>query len=118
MVLREARENKVGAHSYQGSGSVPQPPRLTAFSWLPRDSTMTDNSQQPKGQGRGLFALNVAIEGLNIAKEATSTTPINPIFGSVALLLAKIRVSTFFFRNETFLVHIWSGYDGQQTGFR
>ena len=57
---------------------------------------MTDNSQPPKGRGRVISALNVAIDSLNIMKEATSTTPVNPIFGSVALLLTMIRVSPFF----------------------
>ena len=55
---------------------------------------MTDNSQQPKGRSQVLSALNMAINGLNIAKEVTSTTPVNPVFGSVAILLTMIRVSS------------------------
>jgi len=35
--------------------------------------------------------LNMAIGGLNLAKEATSTTPVNPVFGSAAVLLTMIR---------------------------
>ena len=37
----------------------------------------------------------MAIDGLNIAKEATSTTPVGPVFGTVTLLLTMIRVSSF-----------------------
>ena len=67
---------------------------------------MTDNSQQPKSRGRILSALNMAINGLNLAKEATSTTPVNPVFGSVAILLTMIRVSSFLSRNEMSQAHI------------
>ena len=66
---------------------------------------MTDNSQRPKSQGRALPALNMAIDGLNIAKEATSTTPVNPVIDSVALLLTMIRVSTLPFREEILQAH-------------
>jgi hypothetical protein len=66
---------------------------------------MTDNSQRPKGRGKVVSALNMAIDGLNIAKEATSTTPVNPVFGSVAVLLTMIRVSSFLFRDEMFQAH-------------
>ena len=63
---------------------------------------MTDNSQQPEGRGRVISALNMAINGLTIAKDATNNTPINPVFGSVAVLLVMIRVGSFLSRNETF----------------
>ena len=56
---------------------------------------MTDNSQRPEGRGRGVSAVNMAIDDLNIAKEAISTIPVNPVFGSVAVLLTMIRVSSF-----------------------
>ena len=42
----------------------------------------------------------MAINGLNLAKEATSTTPVNPAFGSVTILLTMIRVSPFPFCDE------------------
>ena len=61
---------------------------------------MTDNSQRPKGRDRVLPALNMAIDTLSIAKEATNTTPVNPIFGSVVVLLTMIRVCPFLFRDE------------------
>ena len=66
---------------------------------------MTDNSQPPKGRGRVISTLNIAIDSLNIAKEATSTTPINPVFGSVALLLTMIRVNSFLFHDEMLQTH-------------
>ena len=62
---------------------------------------MTDKPQRPKGR-KAIPALNMAIDGLNIAKEATSTTPVNPVFGSVALLLTMIRVSSRPFCDEIF----------------
>ena len=66
---------------------------------------MTDNPQRPKSRGKVISALNMAIDGLNIAKEATNTTPVNPVFGSVAILLTMIRVSSFLSCDETFQVH-------------
>ena len=66
---------------------------------------MADDLQQPKGRGRVISALNMAVNGLNIAKEATNSTPINPIFGSVAILLTMIRVISFPSRDETFQAH-------------
>ena len=66
---------------------------------------MTDKSQQPKGQDGVLSALNVAIDSLNLAKEVTGITPAKAAFGSVAILLAMIRVSFFLFCNETFQIH-------------
>ena len=77
---------------------------------------MTDDLKRPKGRGRVISALNMAIDGLNIAKEATNNTPINPIFGSVTILLTMIRVSFFLSRDEAFQAHTRSGHDGQRTG--
>ena len=66
---------------------------------------MTEKPQRQKGQGRVIPALNIAIDTLNITKEATSTTPVNSVFGSVAILLTMIRVSFFSFRNHIFEAH-------------
>ena len=66
---------------------------------------MTDISQRRKGKGKVIPALNTAIDFLNLAKDATSTTPVNPVFGSVATLLTMIRVSSLLFCNETFQAH-------------
>ena len=82
-------------------------------------STMTDESRRrPKGGDKVIPALNMAINGLNIAKEATSTTPVNPVFGSVAALLTMIRVSSVLFCDEIYQAHIYSGHDCQRTGLR
>ena len=61
---------------------------------------MTNNSQPPKGQDRAISALNMAISGLNVVKEASSSTPAGPVFGPVASLLTMIRVSSFPFCDE------------------
>ena len=65
---------------------------------------MTDKPQQQKGH-KAVPALNMAIDGLNLLKEAASATPVNPVFGSVALLLTMIRVSSLSLRNEMFQAH-------------
>ena len=65
---------------------------------------MTDKPQQQKDH-KVIPALNMAIDGLNIVKEATGTTPVNPVFGSVALLLTMIRVSSLSPRDEMFQAH-------------
>ena len=66
---------------------------------------MTNNSQRPKGRDGILSALNMAIDTLNLAKEVASVTPAKAAFGSVAILLAMIRVSFLPFCDETFWVH-------------
>ena len=63
---------------------------------------MTDKSQRQKGEGKVIPALNMAIDGLNIMKEAASTTPVNPVFGSVAALLTMIRASFVLFRDGVY----------------
>ena len=66
---------------------------------------MADNSQRPKGRDGVLSSLNVAIEGLNLAKEVSSATPAKAVFGSVVILLTMIRVSFLLFCDETFQVY-------------
>ena len=65
---------------------------------------MTDKPQQQKDR-KAIPALNMAIDGLNVLKEATSATPVNPVFGSVALLLTMIRVSSLSLCDEKFQAH-------------
>ena len=65
---------------------------------------MTDKPRRQSGR-KAIPALNMAIDALNVLKEATSATPVNPVFGSVALLLTMIRVSTFSLRDEKFQAH-------------
>ena len=66
---------------------------------------MTDKPQRQKGQGKVIPALNMAIDGLSVVKEATNTTPANPVFGSVALLLTMIRVGSIPFRDNILQAH-------------
>jgi len=66
---------------------------------------MTDNSQQPKGRDNVPSSLNVAIDGLDFAKELSSITPATAVFGTVSVLLTIIRVSSLHFCDEMFQVH-------------
>jgi len=79
---------------------------------------MAAKPQQPKGRDGTISSLNVAIEVLNLAKEAASITPAKAAFGSVSILLTVIRVSLFLSYDRTFHVQMLSGFDGQQTGLR
>jgi hypothetical protein len=47
---------------------------------------------QPKWHDNAVSALNVTIEGLNLAKEVSSVTPAKAVFGSVSALLTMIKV--------------------------
>ena len=74
---------------------------------------MADNSQQPEGNGDTvLSSLNMAIDGLNLAKEVLSATPAKAAFGSVAVLLAMIRVRFLLFCDGMFQTHTQAGHDG------
>lgn len=66
----------------------------------------TNKSRLPKGRDGVLSSLDVAIDGLNLAKELSSITPAKAVFGSVAILLIMIRVSFFLFYDETFRTDI------------
>ena len=44
--------------------------------------------------------MNVAIDGLNLAKEVASVTPAKAAFGIVAILLTMIRVNPVLSCNE------------------
>jgi hypothetical protein len=54
---------------------------------------MDVTSERPKGRDGVLSALNVAIEGLDLAKEIASIAPAKAVFGSVSVILAMVRVS-------------------------
>jgi len=77
---------------------------------------MQAKSQRPKGRDGAISSLNVAIEGLNLAKEVASVTPAKAVFGSVSILLVMIRVCFFIFCDETAQIHMHPGHHGQQTG--
>ena len=51
--------------------------------------------QQPGARGGALYSLNMAIDTLNLAKEATGLTPAKAAFESARDLLTTIRVSFF-----------------------
>ena len=53
---------------------------------------MEAKPQPPKGRGRALSSLNLAIEAMNLAKEVSCVTPAKAVFGSVSILLTMIRV--------------------------
>jgi len=57
---------------------------------------MAAKSQRPKGQDGTLSSLNIAIEVLNLAKEAASFTPAKAVFGSVSILFTMIGVGVSF----------------------
>ena len=79
---------------------------------------MTDKSQRPKGRDGVLSLLNVAIDGLILAKELSSVTPAQAVFGSVSVLLTMIRVRFLLFCDEPFQVYTQPGHDSQRTGLR
>ena len=66
---------------------------------------MTDRPQQLKGRDGILSSLNMAIEGLNLAKEVASITPAKAVFGSVSILLTMIRVGLSLVCDEMFRAH-------------
>lgn len=53
---------------------------------------MDANSKRQKHQDSALSLLNVAIEAMNLAKEISSVTPAQAVFGSVTVLLTMIKV--------------------------
>lgn len=53
---------------------------------------MADNSQRPRGKDGVLSSLNVAIDGLNLAKGATNVLQAKAAFTSASALLTMIRV--------------------------
>ena len=53
---------------------------------------MDPDATQPKRRDNILSSLNVAIEVLNLAKEASSITPAKAVFGSVSTILTMIKV--------------------------
>ena len=67
---------------------------------------MTDNSQRQKGRDSVLSSLNVAIDGLNFAKEVTSVTPAKIVFTSTSILLTTIRVCFLPVHVDRFLANV------------
>lgn len=60
---------------------------------------MAPRPQQPKGRNGALFdSLAAAIDAMNLAKEASSLTPVKVVFGTVGILLTMIRVGRLYDR--------------------
>ena len=66
---------------------------------------MATKTQRPKGRDGIVSSLNMAIDGLNLAKELSSVTPAKAVFGSVGILLTMIRVRLLLFPDEMLQVH-------------
>ena len=67
-------------------------------------STMADKSKHPKGEADALSSLNMAIDGLNRVKEATSLISAKTAFTSAGVLLTMIRVRVSF---RSLLADLW-----------
>jgi hypothetical protein len=87
------------------SGPSSQPSRRVVLSQLPRIFTMETESRQPKGREGAVSELNAAVEAMNLAKTASTITPIKAVFGSVSALLTLIRVCLLLFYNDLLQVH-------------
>ena len=55
---------------------------------------MQSKPQQPKKRGGVVSTLNIAIDGVNVAKDALSIPGVKVVFGIVAIILTTIKVSS------------------------
>jgi len=78
---------------------------------------MKAESQQPKGREGVISGLNAAIETMNLAKEFSSITPAKPVFGTVSVILAMIRVSLLVCVDQQ-QTEMHPGLDDQPGGLR
>jgi len=79
---------------------------------------MSANPQRPKRRDGTLSALNVAIDAMNLAKEAMSMTPAKGVFGSVSILLTMIKVRFPPLSDDLLEVHMWTGFHDQRNRLR
>ena len=64
---------------------------------------MDANSSKPqKRRENALSLLNVAIEALNLARDACGIPPAQAVFGSVSILLSMIRVRFLLLSDDLF----------------
>ena len=78
------------AHACWGLDDSAQP----APSKPPCVLTMKDDSKQPEWRDGVVSSLNMAIDGLNLAKGLSKGTPAQAVCGTAAVLLTMIRVSS------------------------
>jgi len=64
---------------------------------------MQAKSQRPKGRDGAISSLNIAIEGLNLAKEVSSVTPAKAV---ASALLTLIKVCSLLFCDEVIQTHM------------
>jgi len=79
---------------------------------------MQAESQRPKGREGVISGLNAAIEAMNLAKEFSSITPAKPVFGTVSVILAMIRVSLLLVCVDQRQAEMDPGLDDQPGGLR
>ena len=92
-------------------------PRVFHLTFASRSATV-EETQRPKGQDGALSSLDVAIEALNLAKETADIAPAKVAFGSVSVLLTTVRVCFLLFCGDGPQVHMYPGFNDQQTGLR
>lgn len=78
---------------------------------------MDANSQQQKNRDNILSLLNVAIEALVLAKDASNVTPAKVVYNSVSVLLTMIRVCLLLFSGGL-QAHVYPGLHGQKCRLR
>jgi hypothetical protein len=74
------------------------------------------SSQQLKGRDGLLSTLDVSIQALNIAKDACGIPPAQIAFGSASVLLTMIRACFLLLCEDSRLIHVYLGHDGQRSG--
>ena len=72
---------------------------------------MDTKSQQPKGRDATISTLNLAIEALNLLKDASGIVPAQIAFTSVSALLAMIRVRSLLSHDGELPLMSTSGLD-------
>jgi len=73
---------------------------------------MHTESRRPKGRDGAISSLNVAIEGLNLAKELSGVMPAKAVFGSASILLTMIKVPLLLSCNDVTQAHTYPGHHG------
>lgn len=79
---------------------------------------MASTSKRQKGRDGVLLALDVFIQGLNLAKDTCGIPPAQAAFGSASILLTAICVSFIHSAKDNVLTSRRLGHDGQRTGLR